>query len=212
MSQRATMRPWAVVIVLLVAACVAMAMGFVACSSDRRPVPHDGTGTNVACPPCNCGPTKVVDDQLMAFLSKARATHHQADLFEQGGEPKKAIGVLVRLVEGPVPGGQQPSAEVREVMADAYARLAVLRSTASDFNAAIADIDSGLRLAKEPTHFRGRLLEVRGLVEERRAKVLRAEGDEQAANEARDRAIEAFQKAVGVQEKVIATALSDGGT
>lgn len=150
---------------------------------------------------------KVVDGALVAYLSRARAAHHAADLAEEKGEPSAAIAALERLVAAPAP--ERP--EVAEVLADARARLADLRSAAGKFDAALREVDAGLALVPEPSHFRGHLLEVRGLVHERRAKVLAARGDEAGAGREREAAIEAFEQAIGVQEEVIRRALPDAG-
>jgi tetratricopeptide (TPR) repeat protein len=152
-----------------------------------------------------------VDPSLMAFLSKARAVHHEADLAEKAGDARRAVGALEQLTAGPTPGASHPSPEVREVLADTCARLAELRSGLGEPDGALADLDRGLALAREPTHFRGRLMEVRGLVEERRAKVLQDKGDRKAAAEAKDRALAAYEQAVEIQDEVIGRALADAG-
>jgi tetratricopeptide (TPR) repeat protein len=149
----------------------------------------------------------VVDPTLLAFLSKARAAHHEADLAEEQGDRPRAIRALVRIVEGPRPGGDTPTPEVAEVVADTRARLADLRSAAGDFDRARADVDEGLRLAPAVTHFRGHLVEVRGLVEERRSRALKEKGDEAGATKARDEALKAFEEAIEIQDQVIAEAL-----
>ena len=160
--------------------------------------------------PCEPGSAPVVDPKLMAFLSKARAAHHEADLAEQAGDTKRAIAVLQQLVGGPRPPG--PAApEVIEVIADTFARLADLESAAGDFDAARKDVDRGLELATTPTHFRGHLFEIEGVIEERRAKALAAKGDAPGAEQAKQAAIKAFQQAIEIQDEVIAKALGDGG-
>jgi tetratricopeptide (TPR) repeat protein len=157
---------------------------------------------------CSCEPAAtVVDPTLLAFLSKARAAHHEADLAEEQGDRPRAIRALVRIVEGPRPGGDTPTPEVAEVVADTRARLADLRSAAGDFDRARADVDEGLRLAPAVTHFRGHLVEVRGLVEERRSRALKEKGDEAGATKARDEALKAFEEAIEIQDQVIAEAL-----
>jgi hypothetical protein len=52
---------------------------------------------------------------------------------------------------------------------------------------------------------------MRGVVEERRSKALRKAGDEAGADAAKERAIEAFQKAIDIQEAVIERALEGSG-
>lgn len=198
-----------VLLVALLGAALGLAAGLVACSEgDGARSVASGRPT---CPPCACPPAGVVDAVLLAFLSKARAAHHEADLAEQQDQTAMAIAVLQRLVGGAVPGGSSPPPEVREVLADTHARLAELRSARGEFDEATKDIDRGLRLAKGRTHFRGRLFEVRGLVEERRAAALAKSGDEAGATEARARAVDAFEQAIDIQAEVIETALADAG-
>jgi tetratricopeptide (TPR) repeat protein len=167
-----------------------------------------GSGAAPGSQACACDPAApVVDPTLLAFLSKARAAHHEADLAEEKGDREQAVRALLKIVEGPRPAGEPPSPEVAEVIADTRARLADLRSALGDFERARADVDEGLRLAPGVTHFRGHLIEVRGLVEERRAKALKEKGDEAAAGKARDEALKAFEEAIEIQDQVIAEAL-----
>ncbi|WP_153817877.1 hypothetical protein [Polyangium spumosum] len=157
---------------------------------------------------CEPGAAPVVDSVLLAFLSKARAAHHKADLAEDSGDVAAAIVSLESLTSGARPGGETPLPEAGEVLSDTYARLADLRSARGEFDAALRDVDAGLLLAKETTYFRGHLFEVRGLVEERRAKSLpEGEGRERA----RKAAMDAFDEAVRIQDQVINSALGDAG-
>lgn len=168
-----------------------------------------------ASPACSCGDERVVDATLLAFLSLARAAHHEADLALEtadGSAPDaaargRAIAALERIVKAPWSGTKPP--EVAEVMADTLARLADLRSESGDFDAASRDVDAGIALAADPTHFRGRLFEVRGLVEERRAKALTAKGDTAGAERATKAALTAFGQAMDIQEDVIGRALKE---
>jgi len=153
----------------------------------------------------------VVDPVLLAFLSKARAAHHKADAAEAQGDTATAIAALESLTRGPRPGGERPLVEVREVLSDTYARLADLQSARGQFDAALEQVQSGLSLATDVTYFRGHLFEVRGLVEERRAKSLEERGETERAKEARKTAIEAFDEVVRIQDQVIMNALGDGG-
>lgn len=170
---------------------------------------QEGESASSACP-CD-GP--VVDPTLLAFLSKARAAHHEADVAVAGNDPARAVTALERLVQGPVPPPRDgvTAPEVSEVLADSRARLADLRSSAGDFDRARKDVEDGLRLATTPSHFRGHLVETRGVVEERRAASLAERGDTAGAAEARRAAIAAFQEAIDIQDEVIQRALGDGG-
>ncbi len=151
----------------------------------------------------------VVDPVLMAFLSKARAAHHRADAAEASGDMATAIASLESLTQGPRPGGERPLIEVGEVLSDTHARLADLQSARGQFDAAIEHVQTGLGLATDTTYFRGHLFEVRGLVEERRAKALDERGETERAREARKFAIDAFDEAVRIQDQVIMKALGN---
>jgi tetratricopeptide (TPR) repeat protein len=153
----------------------------------------------------------VIDPVLLAFLSKARAAHHKADAAEASGDTALAIASLESLTRGPRPGGDHPFVEVGEVLSDTHARLADLQSARGQFDAAIEQIQSGLALATDVTYFRGHLFEVRGLVDERRAKALDERGETEHAREARKSAIESFDEAVRIQDQVILNALGDAG-
>jgi tetratricopeptide (TPR) repeat protein len=194
--------------------CASLLGAAAGCSGGEPTAAGPGSSAASACSPCACSsatPAAVVDPSLMAFLSKARATHHEADLAEGAGDVPRAIAALERLTAGPIPGADRPSPEIREVLADTYARLAELRSGLGNFDAALADVQRGLGLAVEPTHFRGRLMEIQGLVEERHAKALSDKGDRKAADEAKDRALAAYEQAVEIQDEVIARTLTDAG-
>jgi hypothetical protein len=60
------------------------------------------------------------------------------------------------------------------------------------------------------SYFRGHLVEVRGLVHERRAKVRRAAGDGDGAKEDERAAIQAFDESITIQGAVLERALPDG--
>ncbi|EYF02046.1 hypothetical protein [Chondromyces apiculatus] len=191
---------------LLAFALAACSLG--ACSKERPGDPTSGPAAGSTCAPCD-GTRTVVDPTLLAFLSKARAAHHRADLAMEAADAASAIRALDALVAGAAPPGALP--EVAEVTADTRARLADLRSAQGDFDAAQRDLDAGLALAREPSHFRGHLIEVRGLVEERRAKALAAQGNTEAADRARKAAVAAYEEAITIQEKVIADSLEAAG-
>lgn len=153
----------------------------------------------------------VVDPVLLAFLSKARAAHHKADAAEASGDMAAAISSLESLTQGPRPGGERPLVEVREVLSDTYARLADLQSARGQFDAAQEQVRAGLEITTEVTYFRGHLFEVRGLIEERRAKAFEERGEIERAKDARKSAIAAFDEAVRIQDQVIMNALGDAG-
>jgi hypothetical protein len=141
---------------------------------------------------------------LLAFLSRARAAHHVADAADAVADRARAIRALEAIVSGPLPNAPGEMApEVREVVADTLARLSDLRSGAGDFTSAERDIERGLALVPTPTYFRGHLYEMRGLLEERRSKHLRAGGDDHGAEAARLRALDALETAMKIQADVI---------
>src|SRR5258705_9173466 len=65
-----------------------------------------------------------IDTDVMAFLSAARALHHQANVREDSNDIPGAIDSMQKLVKLPQP---RSAPEIEEVLADAYARLAELR-------------------------------------------------------------------------------------
>lgn len=156
-------------------------------------------------PACNCDAGAPVDPILLAFLSRARSAHHLADDREADGDLTASAAPLEQLVQGPLPrvGSAELAPEVREVLADTFARLADLHSRQGAFERALQDVERGLTHAHEPTYFRGHLLETAGLVEERHAKALEKNGDPAGAAVIRKRAIELLERAMDVQSGVI---------
>jgi hypothetical protein len=65
------------------------------------------------------------------------------------------------------------------------------------------DILKGKALARSPTNFRGHLFEVEGVVEQARAAYLEQHGDASGAAAARERAKNALDTAIDIQESVI---------
>lgn len=152
-----------------------------------------------------------VDPALLAFLSRARAAHHLADNQEEH-QPQKALTILKSIINGPLPG--QPDtrpAEVHEVLADTAARIADLESQTEDFEAAVQSIITALPWVPEPSYFRGHLYEVLGLVEERRARALTRSGSAEAADQAKNRALTAFEQSMSIQAEVIRSSSADAG-
>jgi hypothetical protein len=188
----------ALVAAALVLALVLGAAGLPSCSRDAGSGADDGT--------------PAVDTEIMAFLSLARALHHEANLAEDGSDLAGAVRAMDRLVAArrPHPGHKPP--EIEEVLADAYARLAELRLKKGDVEAAGAAVASGLEHVAEATYFRGHLVEVQGLIEESRAAQLADAGKPGEAAKAREKAIELLEEVVKIQEQVIQRSLAkDGG-
>ncbi|MGK4006099.1 hypothetical protein WMF31_26005 [Sorangium sp. So ce1036] len=187
----------------LAAACLALvAAAHLGCARGDEQGRGAGAPGDLA---CACAPAPVVDPTLLAFLSRARAAHHAADLAIGAGDRAAAVRALEGIITAPRPPGEPP--EVAEVTADTHARLAELRSEGGEFDAAGRDIEAGLRLAPAPSHYQGHLYEVAGVVEERRAKALEARGDREAAARARRRAVDLLERAIAIQDQVITEAL-----
>lgn len=159
--------------------------------------------------------SQVVDMELMAFLSEARALHHQANLKEEANDLPGAGAAMQRLVTARRPHEDKGKAtpEVEEVLADAYARLAELQLRQNALEPASEAIKAGLAHAPEPTYFRGHLIEVEGLVEEARAASLADAGKPEEAARAREKAIQLLEEVVRIQDQVIQRSLAarDGG-
>lgn len=165
-----------------------------------------GEGATAGCPSAEpAGPP--VDEALMAFLSAARALHHEADVRQSTGDTAGAIASLEKLVALRAPS----AVEVDEVVGDARARLAELRLEKGDVDGADRDVQAGLQRVKGPTYFRGHLLEVEGLLEEARAAALSDAGKADEATRAKAKAVSLLEEAVKVQEQVIERALADAG-
>jgi tetratricopeptide (TPR) repeat protein len=184
-------------------ACIATMLGLASgCMSEREhPRKTEGAGPT---------PSAIVDEALLAWLSRARSLHHMADLAEDSGDIDRAISLLNQLFEGPAPQGHY--VEKDEIMADTRARLAELRSRQGDQRGALHEVEQGLALTPDRTYFRGHLLEVRGVVAGRLAKALEAEGRHEESVKMRSQAVAASLEAVKVQEEVIQKTLDDSGT
>jgi tetratricopeptide (TPR) repeat protein len=152
-----------------------------------------------------------IDTEVMAYLSEARALHHEANLKEDASDLAGAIVALDQLVRARQPHEGTLVPEVEEVLADTYARLADLRLRAKDVGGAEADVRAGLAHAPDPTYFRGHLLEVSGIVQETRATDLADAGKSAEAVAARARALELLNEAVLVQDQVVSRSLADAG-
>lgn len=183
-------------VLFLVAAAVAIAVGCAQKSGDDQ------------------GASPPIDTDIMAFLSEARALHHQANLKEDAGDLPGAIASMERLVAAKRPHPERKAPEVEEVLADAYARLAELELKRGGLAAATKAIDEGLGHAPDATYFRGHLVEVQGLVMEATAEGLADAGKADEAARAREKAIQLLEEVVKIQDQVIQRSLAsrDGGS
>jgi hypothetical protein len=152
--------------------------------------------------------SSVVNPVMHAFLSKARAAHHRADIAEKDHDLKTAIVVLREVTEGSRP---PLTPEVREVLADTHARIAELRAKDGDFDGAKREVSLGLDLATEPSSFRGHLFEVEGVIEQELMADLEKRGDSTGAAAAKERAKTAFDQAISTQEETIYRAIGTAG-
>jgi len=170
-----------------------------------------------AAPSCTRHPsddgTVAVDTEIMAFLSEARALHHEANLKQQKSDHAGAIHAMERLVSAQRPHPARKTPEVEEVLADAYARLAELRLERGELAEAAAAVTKGLEHVEGATYFKGHLVEVQGLVEEARAAQLADAGRAAEAEKTREHAIELLEEVVRIQDDVIKRSLaSDAGS
>lgn len=149
----------------------------------------------------------VVDMELMAFLSEARALHHQANLKEASNDLPGATTAMQRLVSARRPHEGTTLPEVEEVLADAYARLSELHLRQGALEPAAETVNRGLTHAPEPTYFRGHLIEIEGLVEEARASELADAGRPEEAARTREKAIQLLEQVVRIQDQVIERSL-----
>ena len=185
-------RPRALVAILALLLAIAGVFAY-GCTRTSGGVAEDGT---------------VVDTELMAFLSEARALHHQATLKEDSGDLAGAAAAMERLVAAKRPHPEVHSPEVEEVLADAYARLAELELKRASLGRASDAIKNGLAHAPDTTYFRGHLIEVQGLIEKERASELADAGKTEEAAKAREKAIQLLEEVVRIQEQVIQRSLS----
>jgi tetratricopeptide (TPR) repeat protein len=199
---------------LRLAAVALLALGLCSCSrgaDDARPACVEPSPERSAAPASSAN-ANALDDDVVAFLSAARALHHSANVEEEEGRLEAAEAAMMRLVALPAPSRAAP--EVDEVLADAFARLADLRLRRGARREARDAIARGLEHAAAPTYFRGHLIELRGVVEEEEARALGDAGQNAEATSARRRALTDFEEAVRIQEGVIRAHLpaDAGGT
>jgi hypothetical protein len=148
-----------------------------------------------------------IDTAVMAYLSLARAMHHEANLKEDADVPG-AIAALDRLTaeKRPHPGERVP--EIEEVLADTFARVAELHVRQGELAKASESVREGLTHAPAPSYFRGHLLEVAGITEEARARELGDAGKVEESAAAKARALDLLYQAVLVQERVVRDTLA----
>ena len=146
----------------------------------------------------------------MAFLSMARARHHEANVRDAQGDIPGAIGALEALIAAPRP-ADPTVPEVREVLADTCARIAEFELGRNRDTAALARLDEGLAFADAPTFFRGHLLELQGIAFEMRANALADAGQRENASAAREQALDRLRQAVSIQERIVRERTPEAG-
>jgi hypothetical protein len=178
---------------------LAVLLGVLALSS---PIVSACSRAQQVCSDRDSGDTPI-DPTLLAFLSRARAAHHVADL-QEDADTAAAVAALLAVVDGPIPGqkGTAP-AEAREVIADTQARISDLESRLQRFDNALQRIESALGWVPETSYFRGHLFETRGIVEQRQAEEFAKSNRPLESAAAKARALIAFETAMQVQADVI---------
>lgn len=151
-----------------------------------------------------------LDTPVMAFLSMARARHHEANVDEAQGDVGGAIAALTALTASPKPHPDVTIPEVEEVLADTYARIAELELSRGGDEQADKAVEEGLRHAEGPTYFRGHLLEVSGILLEARAAKLADAGKPDEADALRKKAKAKLHEAIDIQEKVVSQSTTEG--
>ncbi len=172
--------------------------GVLACQngSKQAPAPRD-RATALA-----CSTALPLGPPLQAFLSRARAAHHRADLLEEDSA-EQAVAALLPMLDTPAELGNPLPVEALEVKADTLARIAELEVQLARFDAAALHVELGLRLVPDVNYYRGRLFEVLGLLEEARHRAAKAKNDQNSARLAKERALAAFEEGMKIQAEVI---------
>ncbi len=152
------------------------------------------------CEESRAGDERPVDQGLVAYLSLARALHHEADLAESRNDGKAALAALTRLLDSKVPGTYT---EVREVRSDTLARVAELTLQDGAFDAAAAFLERGLQEVPEENYYRGRLFEVSGLLLEAQSKLLQQQGKLPEAEAKAREAVQRLEQTIRIQQGVI---------
>ncbi len=173
------------------ASLIAVALFVVACSRSEN-------GTREQAPS-----VQAVDTPVMAYLSMARARHHEANVQEAEGDLPGAITALTQLTQTPPPHTGTSIPEIDEVLADTYARMAELELMRDGLDAAARDVAQGLTHANDASFFRGHLLEVQGVIEEARGNKFADAGQSEEAAQARKHALDLLRQAISIQEAVV---------
>ena len=105
--------------------------------------------------------------------------------------------------------------EREDVRLDAHGRIAELELARGDEGSAERAVTRGLSEVTRTSYFEARLYAVRGKIHQARARRLRASGDAERARAESHRAIQAFERSIEINERVLglarSTARKDGG-
>ena len=149
-----------------------------------------------------------IDEHLMAALGQARALHHLADVQLAEGETDQAIAALERVIaiEFPV-----ESPERDDVVVDAYGRIAKVQLGAGRIDDAMRSVERGLREGRErDTFYVAALHMIVGEIHEAKATQAREGGDEATARTEGRSAIDAYERSIAVNQKVLDRLLATG--
>lgn len=149
-----------------------------------------------------------IDEHLMAALGQARALHHVADVQLAEGDTEGALAALERVTEVDFPPG---APERDDVVVDAYGRMSKLLIGAGKLDEAMAMVEKGLREGRErETFYVAALHMIVGEIHEARAAAAREAGDAATARSAAREAIEAYERSIAVNQKVLDRLLAEG--
>ena len=159
---------------------------------------------------CACLPEEPqpIDEHLMAALGQARALHHLAAVQHEEGETDQAIASLERVTTIEFPGG---APERDDVVVDAYGRIAKVHLGAGRVDEAMAAVEAGLREGRDrDTFYVAALHMIVGEIHEARASRARDGGDATTARTEARSAIEAYERSIAVNQKVLDRLLAEG--
>lgn len=145
-------------------------------------------------------PRDALGEDLMVALAQAKNFHHKADVYLKDARLDDAIASVRQILAIRFP-GNAPEAE--DVILDARARLAKLLVTSGAIEEAMVVVDHGLRDASRDSFFVANLHTVRGEVWEARALRSDEAGENEAARASRHQAIEAFDRAIQINEALL---------
>jgi tetratricopeptide (TPR) repeat protein len=142
-------------------------------------------------------PGDVIGEDLMLALAQAKNLHHKAQVYLSDGNPLAAIEAVRKILSLRFPPGAPEADDVRN---DARAMLAKQLIRQNQLDDAMRVVDEGLAASTRESFFVANLHTVQGEIHEERAKQLDAEGNKAKATEERHDAIDAFDKAIKIDD------------